>query len=144
MILASPTFHHEQPIPLKFTCDGPDVSPELHISDVPKDARSLALVMDDPDAPRGMFVHWVVWNIRPSTTTIGEGAVPGKQGRTDFGRVGYGGPCPPYGKHRYFFKLYALDTTLPLQEGSTKKDLETAMQGHIIARAELMGTYYRS
>jgi Raf kinase inhibitor-like YbhB/YbcL family protein len=112
---------------------------------VPKNAKSLALIMDDPDAPVGIFIHWVVWNIPPDTKEISKGEEPrGVQGMTSFRRQRYGGPCPPSGTHRYFFKLYALDTELNLPEGSTKHDLENAMQSHIIAQAPLMGTYTRS
>ena len=111
---------------------------------MPKNAKSLALVMDDPDAPMGIFVHWVVWDIPPNTKEIRKGTEPdGMQGKTGFGRVGYGGPCPPSGTHRYFFKLYALDIKLDLPNGSSKKDLEKAMQGHTIEQAELIGNYQR-
>lgn len=144
MKLASPAFADNGAIPPEYTCDGADLSPLLVISDVPSNAKSLALIMDDPDAPMGTFVHWVVWNIPPETREIRKGSEPdGVQGRTDFRKFGYGGPCPPSGTHRYFFKLYALDTVLNLAEGSAKKDLENAMQGHILEKAELMGTYKR-
>jgi hypothetical protein len=137
-------------IPAKHTCDGPDVSPSLTWSDPPAGTKSLALISDDPDAPVGTWVHWVMWNI-PADTRALEESVPKKeslpngtkQGTTDFRRIGYGGPCPPSGTHRYFFKLYALDTTLNLPASTTKKDLEKAMQGHILAQAELMGKYRR-
>ena len=145
MKLTSSAFTHNGAIPSEFTCDGADLSPPLSISDMPKNAKSLALIMDDPDAPVGTFVHWVVWNIPPATKEIKKGTEPnGVQGRTDFGRLGYGGPCPPSGTHRYFFKLYALDIELNLPKGSIKKELEKAMQGHIIENTELMGTYKRS
>ncbi len=145
MKLASPAFADNGAIPPEYTCDGADLSPPLVISDVPSNAKSLALIMDDPDAPMGTFVHWVVWNIPPETREIRKGSEPdGVQGRTDFRKLGYGGPCPPSGTHRYFFKLYALDTKFSLPEGSTKKDLERAMQGHIIEQVQLMGTYKRS
>ena len=144
MKIKSPAFENGGRIPAKYTCDGEDISPPLEFEDVPEDAKSLALVMDDPDAPMGTFDHWVVWNIPPETRSIEEGKEPeGVQGMTDFGRKGYGGPCPPRGEHRYFFKLYALDTKLDLPEGSRKSDLEKAMKGHIIAQATLMGRYSR-
>ena len=142
MKLSSPAFEDGGMIPTEYTCDGADESPELHIADVPDEAVSLALIMDDPDAPRGTFVHWVVWDIDPATTLIPHGvAHVGEEGMTDFKREGYGGPCPPSGTHRYYFKLYALDTRLELGEGATKAELEAAMQGHILAEAVLMGRY---
>jgi Raf kinase inhibitor-like YbhB/YbcL family protein len=145
LTLASPAFKYGEFIPAKFTCDGPDINPALMISDVPSEAKSLALIMDDPDAPGGMWVHWVVWNIDPKTREIKENSVPpgAKQGTNDFRKTPYGGPCPPPGTHRYFFKIYALDTTLNLGPGTTKTALEKAMKGHIIAQGELMGRYKR-
>lgn len=139
--LAFPSFNY---MPYEYTCDGKNVNPELRIEDVPERAKSLALIMDDPDAPRGIWVHWVVWNIPPDIKLIAKGNEPeGIQGKTDFGTTGYGGPCPPSGIHRYFFKIYALDATLNLSEGSTKKELENAMKGHILEKAELVGLYKR-
>ncbi|MBI2541408.1 YbhB/YbcL family Raf kinase inhibitor-like protein [Candidatus Woesearchaeota archaeon] len=144
MKLASPAFQNNAAIPSEYTCDGSDLSPALLISDVPSNAKSLVLVMDDPDAPAGTWDHWAVFNINPSIKEITKGAEPGgTAGRNSWGRAGYGGPCPPSGTHRYFFKMYALDIMLGLPENSTKKELEKAMQGHIIAKAELMGTYKR-
>src|SRR3989442_12981952 len=127
-------------IPPKNTCDGADVSPPLSFSGSPAGTKGFALIADDPDAPMGTWVHWVAWNIPAGTKTLGEG-VPKKetlpdgtrQGTNDFARVGYGGPCPPSGTHRYFFKLYALDVTLNLPGTATRQDLEKAMQGHILA-----------
>ncbi len=145
MKLESSAFENNGEIPKKYTCDGEDVSPPLAISEVPEDARSLALIVDDPDAPAGDWVHWVAFNIPASTASIGENSTPsGVEGTTDFGRTGWGGPCPPSGTHRYFFKLYALDTQLELDSTTTKAELETAMTGHILDRAELMGKYKRS
>ena len=145
MRINSPAFEHEGVIPSKYTCDGRDISPPLRFEDVPEGTVSLVLVMDDPDAPLGAFDHWMVWNIPLTVTSIEEGKEPqGVQGRNDFGRNGYGGPCPPRGVHRYFFKLYALDTKLDLPEGSRKKALEKAMKGHIIEQATLMARYSRS
>jgi len=144
MKITSPEFENNKPIPEEFTCDDADISPPLQIGEVPENTRSLALIMDDPDAPMGTFVHWVVWNIPPDTTEIKKGeAIPWPQGRTDFGKQGYGGPCPPGGTHHYFFKLYALDTNLDLPPGSTKRDLEKAIEGHILEKAQLIGTYTR-
>lgn len=145
MKISSPAFAHNGGIPAKYTCDGADVSPPLVIGDVPAVAQTLALIVDDPDAPVGTWVHWVVWNIDPGAREIGEGKAParGIEGRNDWGRNGYGGPCPPSGAHRYFFKLYALDASLNLPHAATKKDVERAMEGHIIARGQLTGLYKR-
>jgi Raf kinase inhibitor-like YbhB/YbcL family protein len=138
-------------IPKKFTCDGPDVSPPLHWKEAPVGTHSFALIMDDPDAPVGTWVHWVLYNLPANTTELPEGvekrdqmANGAMQGRNDFRKVGYGGPCPPAGKpHRYFFKLYALDTKLNLKGGATKPEVERAMKGRILAQTELMGLYGR-
>jgi len=144
MELRSPAFEDGGRIPSAHTCDGADTSPALRISGVPEGAAALALVMDDPDAPGGTFDHWLVWNIPPGTSEIPEGTEPeGVQGRTDFGKLGYGGPCPPGGTHCYRFKLYALDTQLDLREGARKAELEAAMEGHILAQSVLQGTYSR-
>jgi Raf kinase inhibitor-like YbhB/YbcL family protein len=149
--LTSSAFTEGASIPVKHTCDGQNSSPPLTWSSVPQGARTLALVADDPDAPAGTWVHWVIYNIPataaelpegiPTTETISNGAA---QGANDFGRSGYGGPCPPRGNpHRYYFKLYALDAELSLKPGATKKDLLRAMEGHILAQGQLMGTYKR-
>ena len=150
MELKSSAFTAGEMIPQKYTCDGPDVSPPLSWSDVPAGAKSLALIADDPDAPMGTWVHWVAWNIPPNAHGLEEGmpkkdSLPNgmKQGTTDFRSIGYGGPCPPSGTHRYFFKLYALDTSLNLPPSATKKDLDKAMQGHLLQQVELMGKYAR-
>ncbi len=150
MELKSQAFQPGELIPAKYTCDGQDISPPLNWSDPPTGTKSFALIADDPDAPAGTWVHWVIWNIPASTRSLAENvpkteSLPSgaRQGTTDFRRVGYGGPCPPSGTHRYFFKLYALDTTLTLPASTTKRDLEKAMQGHILAQAELMGKYRR-
>jgi Raf kinase inhibitor-like YbhB/YbcL family protein len=139
-----------QPIPQKFTCQGDDVSPALSWSGAPANTKSFALIADDPDAPVGTWVHWVFYNLPAQTHSLPEGvpksdhAQNAVQGTNDFKKMGYGGPCPPPGKpHRYFFKLYALDATLNLPPGATKADIEHAMQGHILAHAELIGTYQR-
>ena len=143
--IASPAFVSNGYIPARYTCDGTDISPPLEIGNIPAEAKSLTLIVDDPDAPVGMWVHWVVWNIDPATREIGEDSVPhaATQGKNDWKRNGYGGPCPPSGVHRYFFKLYALDTKLNLGAGTTKSNLEKAMEGHILAKSELIGLYKR-
>lgn len=149
--LTSSGFTEGTPIPSKYTCDGEDVSPPLKWRNVPQGSTSLALICDDPDAPIGTWVHWVLYDIPPAVTELLEGipmtgvlASGAKQGTNDFKRLGYGGPCPPRGAtHRYFFKLYALDTELGLKPGATKKDLARAMEGHILAEGRLMGMYKR-
>ncbi|HUJ43073.1 MAG TPA: YbhB/YbcL family Raf kinase inhibitor-like protein [Opitutaceae bacterium] len=152
MKLTSTGFADGQPIPMQYTCDGADVSPPLQWSELVPGTRSFALICDDPDAPVGTWVHWVVYGLPgtarelpemvAATETLPNGA---KQGLNDFRRVGYGGPCPPPGPpHRYFFKLYALDTELALKARATKQDLLRAMTGHILAEAQLMGTYQRA
>jgi Raf kinase inhibitor-like YbhB/YbcL family protein len=143
MKITSPEFGHEEFIPRRFTCDGEDISPPLVFEDIPPDARSLALIVDDPDAPMRTFIHWVVFNI-PVQHTIKENSVPGSLGNNDFKRQRYGGPCPPIGTHRYFFKLYALDTELDLPPGIEKGELEKAMKGHILDQAELIGRYKKA
>lgn len=138
-------------IPKKFTCDGPDVSPALSWSEPPKGTQSISLIVDDPDAPVGTWVHWVLYDLPAATRELAEGVPKDqelksgtRQGRNDFGKIGYGGPCPPPGPaHRYFFKLYALDAKTTLKAGATKADLEKAMKGHILAHADVMGRYQR-
>lgn len=147
--LKSAAFENGGHIPKKYTCDGPDVSPPLSWTDPPEGTRSLALICDDRDAPVGSWVHWVLFGLPPETRELTEG-VPtqrtlprgGKQGRNDFRRIGYGGPCPPRGPaHRYFFKLYALDAEPDLMPGATKREFVRAIEGHILAETELMGRY---
>jgi Raf kinase inhibitor-like YbhB/YbcL family protein len=149
--LTSSAFSAEGSIPKKFTCAGPDVSPALAWTGAPSGTESFALIMDDPDAPAGTWVHWVLYDVPPNTQEFSEG-VPkqeqlsngARQGRNDFRKAGYGGPCPPAGKtHRYVFKLYALDTKLGLPSGATKADVERSMRDHILAQAELIGRYGR-
>jgi len=131
-----------QPIPSTYTCEGNDINPPLDIGGIPDKAHSLVLIVDDPDAPGKTWVHWLVWNI-PITHHIKENSVPGEQGWNDFKRIAWGGPCPPSGTHRYFFKVYALDTLLELSSKTTKKELEQAMGEHILAFGELVGVYKR-
>jgi Raf kinase inhibitor-like YbhB/YbcL family protein len=146
--LTSSAFKEGERIPRGYTCDGANVSPSLEWSGVPKTARTLAIIADDPDAPSGTFVHWVVYNLSAENMGIvenlpqdGELKAGGFQGKNDFEKTGYGGPCPPSGTHRYFFKIYALDAELPLKAGATRAEVENAMAGHILAQAQLMGTY---
>ena len=150
MEITSSAFQNEGMVPTKYTCDGEDISPPLSWSDLPESTQSLALISDDPDAPMGTWVHWVIYNIPPSEKGFHENISKEKklsngslQGITDFKRVGYGGPCPPGGTHRYYFKLYALNTKLNLEAGATKKQLLQAIEGHVLAQAELMGKYKR-
>lgn len=140
MKLSSPAFQHNQMIPKKYSCHGNDVNPPLVIEGIPPATKSLALIIDDPDAPSGNWVHWVVFNI-PVADRISENSVPGIQGLNSFGRNDYGGPCPPSGTHRYIHKIYALDIVLDLKKGATKNVLEKAMVGHILDKAELIGLY---
>lgn len=142
--ITSTAFAEGEMIPRKYTCDGDDISPPLQISDVPENTKSLALIMDDPDAPVGVWDHWIVFNIPASISQINEGEEPqGVLGKNSWGRTGYGGPCPPSGTHRYFFKIYALDTMLNLDAGASKKEVIRAMEGHILAEGQLMGRYSR-
>ena len=144
MKLTSPEFKDGGNIPSAYTCDGKNVSPTLEISDVPAGTESLALVVDDPDAPGQTFDHWIVWNIPPEVAQIPEGEQPqGVPGENDFGDLNYGGPCPPSGMHTYRFKIYALDIVLNLDRGSSKQDLERAMEGHILGKDLLEGNYSR-
>ena len=142
--ITSSAFQDGANIPSKFTCDGADTSPPLQIADIPSEAKSLALIVDDPDAPSGLFTHWLVWNILRQTNAVGEGSTPkGVQGTNDFGKSGYGGPCPPSGTHRYYFKIFALDRELDLPFGAKRGQLHAAMKGHVVAQGELMGRYSR-
>jgi len=144
MKIISSAFQQGGNIPSKSSCDGANTNPSLQISDVPPEAKGLVLIVDDPDAPSGLFTHWAVWNISPQTSTIPEGSTPkGVQGTNDFGKSGYGGPCPPSGTHRYYFKIFALDRELDLRSGAKRSQLDAAMKGHVIAQGELMGRYSR-
>jgi Raf kinase inhibitor-like YbhB/YbcL family protein len=155
LTITSPAFSHEQEIPGRYTCDGKDISPALEWSGLPEGTKSVVLIVDDPDAPdpaapKMTWVHWVLYNIPPSARALPEGvgskylSEGTKEGLNDWKRTGYGGPCPPIGRHRYFHKLYALDVLLPDLGRPTKAELERAMEGHILSKAELIGTYRRS
>lgn len=148
--LTSSAFAPGEPIPQKHSCDGDDISPPLRWSDPPHSTQSLALIADDPDAPAGTWVHWVLYNLPAQTLTLPQAIPPdaeladgGQHGQNSWKRLGYGGPCPPSGTHRYFFKLYALDIVLDLDAGKNREQLMAAMEGHILAQAEVMGTYSR-
>jgi len=148
--LTSPAFGEGEMIPAEYTADGRDVSPPLEWSGAGEGTKSYALINDDPDAPMGTWVHWVVYNLPADVTRLEENVLPEEtlangahQGTTDFGRIGYGGPAPPSGTHRYFFKVYALDTMLDLPTGATKSQVESVMEGHILAEGQLMGKYCR-
>ena len=144
LVVRSPVFESEKLIPAKYSCDGDNVNPPLTVENVPDGAKSLVLIIDDPDAAIGVWNHWLVWNIPADTREIKENRVPGIEGTNTAGRRRYGGPCPPSGTHRYFFKVYALDIELDLDAGSKKKDVENAMRGHVLAEGELLGLYRRS
>jgi Raf kinase inhibitor-like YbhB/YbcL family protein len=148
--IKSQAFENEGMIPAKYTCDSEDISPPLKWDKVPEGTRSIALISDDPDAPMGTWVHWVLFNLPADARELKENIPPdktlpngAKQGTSDFGRIGYGGPCPPGGTHRYYFKIYALDTELNVQPGIRKRDLLKAMEGHILGQGQLMGKYKR-
>jgi Raf kinase inhibitor-like YbhB/YbcL family protein len=145
MLVRSPAFEHEATIPKKYTCDGEDTSPPLAIDGVSEDTESLAIIVEDPDAPGGVWDHWVHFNIPGDIDRIGEGEISdGTPGKNSWGTLGYRGPCPPNGSHRYLFKVYALNTMLTLSEGATKTDVLEALEGHVIESTTLMGRYERS
>lgn len=143
MKVISSGFQEGGTIPEKFSKNGENVSPELRIDGAPAESKSLALIVDDPDAPVGLFTHWLVWNIDPKTNEISEGSAPSGavQGKNDFNETGYGGPQPPSGTHRYYFKIFALDRTLDLKSGAKRRDIDAAMKGHVVAQGQLMGRY---
>ncbi len=151
LLLTSPAFKNGETIPAEYTCDGKDISPSLQWSDAPAGTKSFAVISDDPDAPGGTWVHWVIYNIPAGVRELKKGFPADKklpdgtlQGTNDFQNIGYGGPCPPSGTHRYYFKLYVLDSVLALAPGATKNQLEQAMKDHILAEAQLMGLYRRA
>ncbi len=152
LLITSDAFLEGEAIPTKYTCDGDDLSPDLRWSDIPPNTKSLALICEDPDAPSGTFTHWVLFDLPPTVTELPEGVSTAErlangavQGQNDFKRIGYGGPCPPTNdsEHRYYFRIYALDTDLQLQAGSRREDVASAMAGHVLAMGHLMGTYKR-
>ena len=140
LVVQSMAFANNGHIPPKYTCEGENVNPPLEISDIPEDTKSLALIMEDPDAPGGDFTHWLIWNVSPSEE-IAENSNQGISGMNDFGKTGYGGPCPPSGVHHYYFKIYALDKELNISAGESKAALLEGMNGHILATGELMGRF---
>jgi hypothetical protein len=140
--VTSSSFDNQSLIPQKYTCDGENVNPPLKIENIPQEGKSLVLIVDDPDAPMGTWVHWIVWNI-PIKKMIEENSIPGTEGLNDSMRHSYGGPCPPSGSHRYFFKVYVLSTKLDIGSNSRKEDVEKAMEGHILAKGVLIGIYSR-
>ncbi|WP_238430282.1 YbhB/YbcL family Raf kinase inhibitor-like protein [Chitinophaga agri] len=139
--ITSSAFDHEGVIPLKYTCEGEEVNPPLQIEQIPEGTKTLAIIMEDPDAPNGTFDHWLVWNIPPASSMIGGDSVPGICGKNSGGNCNYYGPCPPSGTHRYYFHVYALDVKLDLDGGADKAALKAAIEGHVIAEGVLMGTY---
>lgn len=145
MRITSPVFKNNEKIPAKYTCDGENINPPLEISDIPENTVSLALIVDDPDAPRGLWSHWLVWNIDPATKEIAENSMPAgaMQGKTDSGRMSYSGPCPSRGTHHYFFSIYALNTKLNLLQDTNEAGLKKAIEDHILASGELIGLYNR-
>ena len=143
LAISSSAFKNEGKIPSKYTCDGDEINPPLKIEGLPDGTQTMAIIVEDPDAPKGTFDHWLVWNINP-TSTIKEDSIPGISGRNGAGKTGYHGPCPPSGSHRYYFNVFALDTELDLPVGADKKTLQQAMEPHIIAKGTLMGRYERS
>lgn len=148
MVLSSSAFKDGQPIPAEYTCDGKNISPQLNWSGAPANTQSLLLIVDDPDAPAGVWTHWLVWDLSTDISDLAEDFAKSpstaKQGTNDFKKPGYGGPCPPTGKtHRYFFRIYALDTALNLPAGASRKDVDAAIAKHVVAMGQLMGTYQR-
>lgn len=141
--ISSPAFNHKGYIPMRYTCEGENINPALEITDIPDGTKTMVLLMDDPDAPGGTFDHWIVWNIPPQDF-IKEDSVPGTVGKNGRGEYRYTGPCPPTGTHRYFFKVYALDTLLDVRSGAVKSVVERAMDGHVLGYGELIGLYRKT
>ncbi len=142
LTVSSPAFRSNGAIPAKYTCDGDGINPPLEVEGIPAEAKTLVLSVEDPDAPSGTFLHWIVWNI-PVTSKIGENQIPGVEGLNDSGRHSYHPPCPPSGAHRYVFKVYALDSRIDLSQRAGKEEVDRAMEGHIVAKGELVGRYKR-
>lgn len=143
LTIGSPEFGNKDFIPPKYTCQGEDINPPLTIENIPAGTKSLTLIVDDPDAPVRTYDHWLIWNIRPMEMIL-ENTTPGVVGKNSFGNIKYNGPCPPAGTHRYFFKVYALDTLLDVKSGADKKTVEKAMRDHILAEGEIIGMYKKS
>jgi Raf kinase inhibitor-like YbhB/YbcL family protein len=143
LTVSSPAFRYEGMIPSKYTCDGESINPPLQIDQIPEETKTLAIIMEDPDAPKGTYDHWLLWNISP-INRISENSIPGISGINGSGKTGYHPPCPPSGSHRYYFHVYALDTALDLEAGTNKEALQKAMKTHILAKGTLMGHYQRS
>jgi len=141
--ISSDAFDEGGAIPRRYTCDAENVSPPLSFAGAPEGTRSFALIVDDPDAPVGTFTHWLAWGIAPDSAGLGEGQPPPREGKNGFGTIGYAGPCPPHGRHRYFFRLHALDAGPDLEPGADRDAVEGALEGHVLETAELMGTYER-
>jgi len=140
LIISSPAFQNEGVIPSKYTCEGEDINPPLEVDNIPEGTKTLAIIVEDPDAPKGIFDHWLVWNIPPESP-IEENRIPGMSGKNRAGKIGYYGPCPPSGYHRYYFHVYALDNSLDLEAGIDKTTLKRAMELHVLAEGSLMGRY---
>ena len=143
LLISSPAFKNEGDIPSKYTCDGEDINPQLTVDNIPENTKTLAIIVEDPDAPKGTFDHWLVWNVPPESI-IEENRIPGISGTNGAGKTGYYGPCPPSGTHRYYFHVFALDSSLDLQGGIDKKTLQDAMEPHIVAKGTLMGRYKKA
>ena len=143
LLVSSPAFENEGDIPAKYTCEGEDINPELTVDNIPENTKTLAIIAEDPDAPKGTFDHWLVWNVPPESI-IEENRIPGISGTNGAGKTGYYGPCPPSGTHRYYFHVFALDSSLDLQGGIDKKTLQNAMDSHIVAKGTLMGRYKKA
>ena len=143
LLVSSPAFENEGDIPAKYTCEGEDINPQLTVDNIPENTKTLAIIVEDPDAPKGTFDHWLVWNVPPESI-IEENRIPGISGTNGAGKTGYYGPCPPSGTHRYYFHVFALDSSLDLQGGIDKKTLQNAMDSHIVAKGTLMGRYKKA
>ena len=143
LLISSKAFQNEGLIPSRYTCDGEDINPPLEVDNIPEGTKTLAIIVEDPDAPKGTFDHWLLWNISP-ISEIKENSIPGISGINGAGKTGYFGPCPPSGTHRYYFHVFALDATLDLKAGANKKILEQAMKTHVLAKGSLLGRYRRT
>jgi len=143
LAVTSSAFKNEENIPVKYTCEGDEVSPPINVEEIPEGTKSLVIIMEDPDAPNGTFTHWLLWNIDPGTAYLDDQSIETVSGKNSAGETGYRGPCPPSGSHRYYFHVYALDNVLDLEEGAEKSELKLAMEPHIIGEGKLMGRYQK-